>query len=80
MKRTTTRLNRYTVYMHICPNGKRYIGITGLYPKDRWKNGANYKFNRHFTSAGSISKCCRGVKYFVTAGGYHWAFAKEAAL
>lgn len=33
----------YTVYMHICPNGKRYIGITRLKPKERWRNGKSYK-------------------------------------
>ena len=42
--------NTYTVYMHICPNSKKYIGITKLNPKDRWKNGKSYKncilFNR----------------------------------
>ena len=42
--------NCYTVYMHICPNDKKYIGITKLKPKDRWKNGKSYKncilFNR----------------------------------
>lgn len=26
----------YSVYEHICPNGKRYIGITGRNPKIRW--------------------------------------------
>ena len=40
----------YTVYMHICPNNKKYIGITKLNVKDRWKNGKSYKncilFNR----------------------------------
>lgn len=34
----------YCVYMHIFPNGKRYIGITGQKPKDRWRvNGNGYK-------------------------------------
>lgn len=40
----------YTVYMHICPNNKKYIGITKLKPNERWKNGKSYKncvlFNR----------------------------------
>ena len=40
----------YTVYMHICPNNKKYIGITGQKPKKRWRNGFNYRncilFNR----------------------------------
>ena len=35
--------NCYTVYMHICPNGKKYIGITKLKPNIRWKNGKSYK-------------------------------------
>ena len=34
----------YTVYMHICPNGKKYIGITKQKPIKRWGyNGINYK-------------------------------------
>ena len=40
----------YTVYMHICPNNKKYIGITGQKPEKRWRNGFNYRnsilFNR----------------------------------
>lgn len=36
--------NHYTVYMHIFPNGKRYIGITGQKPKERWRvHGNGYK-------------------------------------
>lgn len=42
----------YTVYMHISPSNKRYIGITG---KDnvnqRWQNGNGYKGNAHFYNA-----------------------------
>ncbi len=39
--------------MHICPNEKRYIGITGKNPFVRWgKNGIGYKaHNKHFYSA-----------------------------
>lgn len=51
MTNTIAFINKYTVYMHICPNGKRYIGITRLNPVKRWKNGAGYKKNCHFTSA-----------------------------
>lgn len=33
----------YTVYMHIFPNGKRYIGITKQNPPDkRWCRGSGY--------------------------------------
>ena len=35
--------NNYTVYMHISPSGKRYIGITSVSPKKRWQNGFGYK-------------------------------------
>ena len=43
----------YSVYEHICPNGKRYIGITSRNPKLRWgKNGIGYKYhNKHFFNA-----------------------------
>lgn len=34
----------YTVYVHICPNRKAYVGITGLELHDRWKRqGIGYK-------------------------------------
>jgi group I intron endonuclease len=42
----------YTVYMHKCPNGKVYIGITGQTVKERWKgNGQGYHGNKHFFQA-----------------------------
>lgn len=45
--------NNYSVYEHICPNGKRYIGITSQKPERRWgKNGIGYKaHNQHFYNA-----------------------------
>lgn len=41
----------YTVYMHIAPNGKKYIGITKCKLNKRWKSGKGYWSNEHFTSA-----------------------------
>lgn len=43
----------YTVYMHICPNGKKYIGITGQKPEKRWQNGKGYAYgsNDYFYNA-----------------------------
>lgn len=41
----------YTVYMHITPNNKRYIGITMKEPKLRWRNGSGYLNNNHFHKA-----------------------------
>ena len=32
----------YTVYIHLFPNGKNYVGITSQYPEDRWRKGRGY--------------------------------------
>ena len=31
--------NTYSVYLHIFPNGKVYVGITKFKPEYRWNNG-----------------------------------------
>lgn len=36
-------MNNYTIYKHIFPNNKIYIGITNQKPSNRWKNGNGYK-------------------------------------
>ena len=41
----------YYVYIHTCPNGKRYIGTTCRVPKRRWQGGYGYKTNKHFYRA-----------------------------
>lgn len=42
----------YSVYCHTNKhNGKRYFGITGTTPKERWGNGRNYRSSRHFNFA-----------------------------
>ena len=44
--------NKYVVYMHICPNEKKYIGITCRKPEIRWgKNGYGYRKNLLFYRA-----------------------------
>ena len=35
-------MKNWTVYEHITPSGKRYIGITHLKPERRWRNGEGY--------------------------------------
>ena len=37
--------NTYSVYMHITPNNKKYIGITKNAPTWRWRNGSGYSKN-----------------------------------
>ena len=41
----------YYVYIHTCPNNKRYIGITKQSLNKRWQKGNGYKSNKHFYSA-----------------------------
>jgi hypothetical protein len=44
--------NNFILYLHVAPNGKKYFGITGQTPKQRWKsNGYGYKKNEHFWNA-----------------------------
>lgn len=43
--------NCYTVYMHIFPNDKKYIGITSQRPIDRWRNGSGYKHSPKIRNA-----------------------------
>ena len=43
--------NNYTVYMHVSPSGKKYVGITGDSPKNRWDSGHGYRRNPHFWNA-----------------------------
>lgn len=40
----------YTVYMHIFPNNKKYIGITKQIPKYRWRN-KNFHYNKNMVDA-----------------------------
>lgn len=43
--------NNYVVYMHISPSDKKYIGITGDTPKNRWDSGHGYRQNPYFWNA-----------------------------
>ena len=40
----------YTVYAHITPDGKAYVGCTGQNILRRWKNGTHYS-NKRFNAA-----------------------------
>ena len=41
----------YTLYGHISPKGKYYIGITKQKPEDRWNKGKNYRNQKKFWNA-----------------------------
>ena len=43
--------DKYTVYIHISPSNKKYIGITSQNVKKRWQNGYGYKTNKYFWRA-----------------------------
>ena len=37
-------MKKFYVYVHVCPNGKRYVGCTTYKPEYRWgRNGEGYK-------------------------------------
>lgn len=38
----------WIVYRHICPDGRKYIGITSQKPENRWVNGLGYHSNYRF--------------------------------
>lgn len=41
----------FNVYVHTCPNGKKYVGVTTQKLSSRWKEGKGYSYNKHFYSA-----------------------------
>ena len=36
----------YSVYVHVFPDGKKYVGLTRRKPEDRWRHGRGYKQER----------------------------------
>ena len=38
----------YSVYVLISPENKYYVGMTGIDPKRRWKNGKGYRKQSNF--------------------------------
>lgn len=41
----------WSVYIHISPNNKYYVGITSQKPNDRWRSGKGYEHNSYFMRA-----------------------------
>lgn len=48
---STDNSKKFTVYMHISPSNKKYIGITCQRVKKRWRRGKGYENNSHFFNA-----------------------------
>ena len=45
-------MKKFWVYVHVCPNGKKYVGCTTqARPERRWREGRGYYQNKHFYSA-----------------------------
>ena len=44
-------LNKYTVYVHTFPNGKKYVGVTCLPANARWCNGKGYDNHKKMSEA-----------------------------
>lgn len=59
----------YTIYMHTCPNGKKYIGLTSKENlQDRFRSGHGYKNNTDFNNA-IIEFGWRNISHEVLASG-----------
>lgn len=41
----------FSVYMHVLPDGKRYVGLTSIKPSYRFNYGRGYKGNKQFYAA-----------------------------
>lgn len=58
----------YSVYEHVFPNGKKYIGITSTDPEKRWLKGNGYKTQPKMWHA--IESCgWENIKHNVVASG-----------
>ena len=49
-------MKKYIVYMHVFPNGKKYIGITSKTPNGRWEGGTGYNKIRQPMMYNAIQK------------------------
>lgn len=74
MKKET---KNYRVYMHIFPNGKRYVGMTSLSMNERWGNGFKYR-KKEDMFADIVKYGWDSVKHIVYDN-YGQLFTKEEA-
>ena len=67
---------KYTVYKHVFPNNKVYIGITSLKPEHRWGNGGrgylhktNNKYNQPFIAYAILKYGWENIKHEIICKG-----------
>lgn len=46
-----SNIHNYTVYLHVFPDGKKYVGSTGSPLKKRWNGGLGYKDQKRIFTA-----------------------------
>lgn len=71
----------YSVYMHLFPNGKKYVGYTGMPLKDRWDGGCGYISSEKMMRA-IIQFGWENVRHYIIMDGLdkHTAQLLESAL
>lgn len=71
--------NSYTVYRHVFPNGKQYIGITMQDPVKRWNGGSGYRKQPKIMGA-IIKYGWDNIRHEVLLTGLTKAEAEEAEI
>ena len=66
----------YTVYRHICPDGRVYVGTTGRNPVERWGAGHGYRTNKAFFEC-IVSVGWENIKHEILAEGLTKEHAHE---
>lgn len=44
-------MNTWTLYEHVSPSGKKYVGVTSMRPESRWEGGSGYRPCKAFYKA-----------------------------
>lgn len=69
-------MDNYTVYVHISPSCKRYVGITSLSCFEKWKSGLGYRTQPYFWRA--IQKYgWKNIEHYILFDSVNLSFAKE---
>lgn len=73
--------NNYSVYMHLFPNGKKYVGYTSMHLKERWNGGCGYISSEKMMRA-ILQFGWENVRHYIIMDGLdkHTAQLLESAL